>query len=271
MLTARGLSVRIGARELLGDVNAQFAPGEVVMVVGPNGAGKTTLLRCLNGELAPTHGYIELTRRPLQHWPRNELARARAVLPQRSTLDFPFSVTDVVLMGRMPHRSSDAHNRAVAAQVLELCDCAQLAERAYTNLSGGEQQRVQAARVLAQIWDNPATAAAAAPAPAKERYLLLDEPVSALDLSHRHTLLEVLKRLAAEEKIGIICALHDLNLVTQFADRVLVLKNGVLVADGAPAAVFTEAAIREVFDLAVSIRPHPDNPAVPLLIPRLRG
>lgn len=268
MLTARGLSVCIGARELLHDVNVQFAPGEVVMVVGPNGAGKTTLLRCLNGELTPTHGHVELTRRRLQHWPRNELARARAVLPQRSTLDFPFSVTDVVLMGRMPHRSSDAHNRAVAAQVLELCDCAQLAERAYTNLSGGEQQRVQAARVLAQIWNTPAAAESAAP---KERFLLLDEPVSALDLSHRHTLLEALKRLAAEEKIGIVCALHDLNLVTQFADRAVILKNGVLVADGAPAAVFTEAAIREVFDLAVSIRPHPDDPAVPLLIPRLRS
>lgn len=262
MLRANGVSVRIGPHRLLDNLTAEFAPGELAMVIGPNGAGKTTLLRCLDGELTPTEGSVELAHRPVGQWPRIELARLRAVLPQQSTLDFPFSVNDVVLMGRMPHPTSEAENRAIAAEVLEWCDCAQLGERAYTSLSGGEQQRVQTARVLAQI---------RGPAASKERFLLLDEPASALDLSHQYALLRLLKRLSARDGIGIVCTLHNLNLVAQFADRAIVIDRGMLVADGAPLEVFTEETLGHVFNLEVAVRRHPDDDSIPLLIPRLTG
>ena len=273
MLRANGISVRIGAHQLLDNFSAAFAPGELAMVVGPNGAGKTTLLRCLDGELAPSSGSVELAHRPISQWPRMELARRRAVLPQQSTLDFPFSVNDVVLMGRMPHPTSEADNRAIAAEVLAWCDCAPLGERAYTSLSGGEQQRVQTARVLAQIYHAPESSAESSAesssASSSECFLLLDEPASALDLSHQYALLRLLKRLSARDKIGIVCTLHNLNLVAQFADRAVVIDRGMLVADGAPMEVFTEETLSHVFNLEVAVRRHPDDDSIPLLVPRL--
>ena len=260
MLKANKLSVRIGPHVLLDNLTVEFAPGELVMVVGPNGAGKTTLLRCLDGELAPTEGNIEFAHKLIGEWSHNDLARKRAVLPQQSTLDFPFTVNDVVLMGRIPHRTSDAENRMIATRVLALCDCAGLSGRSYTSLSGGEQQRVQMARVLAQIWD---------PQISPDRFLLLDEPASALDLSHQYALLRLLKHLSSKEKIGVVCTLHNLNLVTQFADRAIVIDRGMLVADGPPIDVFTEETLSNVFNLDVSVQPHPENDSIPLIIPRL--
>jgi len=260
MLKADQLSVRIGPHVLLDNLSVEFSPGELVMVVGPNGAGKTTLLRCLDGELVPTEGGVEFAHKPISEWPQNDLARKRAVLPQHSTLDFPFTVNDVVLMGRMPHRTSDAENRMIVTRMLELCDCAQLSERSYTSLSGGEQQRVQTARVLAQIWD---------PQISPDRFLLLDEPASALDLSHQYALLRLLRYLSSKEKVGVVCTLHNLNLVAQFADRAIVIDQGMLVADGPPIDVFTEETLSNVFNLDVSVQPHPENDSIPLIIPKL--
>ena len=331
MLRAEHLTVRVRAddRALLDDLTLTFAPGELTAVVGPNGAGKTTLLRCLDGELAPSNGRVELAGRALGDWPRMELARARAVLPQQSTLDFPFSALDVALLGRIPHfgggggGAGNAADRAIAMRALALCDCAGLEERAYPSLSGGEKQRVQPARALAQLFNagdvggdgvggdgagdgesgsgdgvgddgadgdgdgggdgdgdgdgggdgdgdddgdgggdggdgkNPGA-----------RFLLLDEPVSALDLRHQYQLLGLLKSLS-RDGLGVVCTLHNLNLVAQFADRAIIIDRGMLVADGAPLEVFTEETIGHVFDLEVRIRPHPDDPQVPLLIPRL--
>lgn len=280
MLCAKRVSVRLATGDgkgvtLVDNFSAEIAPGELVMVVGPNGAGKTTLLRCLDGELAPTEGRVELAHRRLCDWPRLELARKRAVLPQQSSLDFPFSVTDVVLMGRMPHRTSDVENRAIAAKTLAWCDCAQLGARAYTSLSGGEQQRVQIARVLAQICgprhdDQPVAQGTGQAFNAVDaRYLLLDEPLSGLDLSHQYEILRRLKQLCARDNIGIVCTLHNLNLVAQFADRALLMERGRLVADGAPLSVFTEQTLRQVFNLEVVVRRHPDDDLIPLLVPRL--
>ncbi len=260
MLQVDGVSFQIGAYTLIDRFTVQFAAGELVMLVGPNGAGKTTLLRCLDGELSPTYGHVILAGKPLGTWSHHELARRRAVLPQQSTLDFRFTVYDVILMGRIPHLTSDAENCAIAKIVIELCGCTDLSERDYTSLSGGEQQRVQTARVLAQIYDSSAS---------QERFLLLDEPVSALDLNHQYALMRLLTRLKSEQKIGIVCAMHNLNLVAQFADRAVVMERGIMVADGAPIDVFTEETISNVFDLEVSVQPHPEDASIPLLIPKL--
>ena len=255
------LSVRIGEAELLQNINLTFRPGELCMVIGPNGAGKTTLLRCLDGELQPSAGNISLGSRLLSQWKIEELARIRSVLPQHSALDFPFSVRDVVAMGRLPHSTSSEYNQQVVDEVMTLCDCSEIADRAYPVLSGGEKQRTHTARALAQIWHSSEIETA--------RYLLLDEPVSALDLSHQHSLLGRLKSLSKNQAVGVICTMHNLNLAAQYADRCLILDRGMIVADGTPAQVFTEVTLSNVFDLDILLQQHPQDPSIPLIIPRL--
>jgi iron complex transport system ATP-binding protein len=163
-------------------------------------------------------------------------------------------------MGRMPHITGDDENREITEQVMEVCDCIHLRERAFTYLSGGEQQRVQIARALAQVWKDEDNL---------NRFLLLDEPISALDLSHQYSILKIFTGLAHDRGIGIICIVHNLNLATQFADRCIILDQGRLVADGPPAGVFTEETLSNVFDLDIWIMPHPENPDIPLIIPKL--
>lgn len=254
------LSVDIGRSRLVHNLSLDIPAGELCMVVGPNGAGKTTLLRALAGDIAPSAGAIHLGGKSLDQWSHHELALSRAVLPQYSSLDFPFTVMDVVLMGRMPHPANPRADEEIARDVLAHCDVAHLADRAFPTLSGGEQQRVQTARVLAQVWHSDGATA---------RFLLLDEPVSALDLSHQYRLLGLLRQLARESRLGVICTLHNLNLAAQFADRCLILDRGRLVADGMPAEVFTLETLSNVFDLDIWIQQHPENPDIPLIVPRL--
>ena len=254
------LSVRVDDHVLLHSLSAELHAGQLCMVVGPNGAGKTTLLKCLDGEIRPTQGSIEFNNRPIDRWSARELAKSRAVLPQHSSLDFPFSVQDVVLMGRMPHETSSDTNRRIAQLALDVCDCKHLADRAFTTLSGGEQQRTQTARVLSQVWQDQ---------PTHSRFLLLDEPISALDLSHQHALLSLLRDLTRNQGIGVLCTLHNLNLAAQYADRCLILDRGRLVADGNAAEVFTEETLSNVFDLDIWLDHHPQDPSIPLVLPRI--
>jgi iron complex transport system ATP-binding protein len=262
MYSLNNIRVDIGDQTILHPLSLDLDEGQLCMIVGPNGAGKTTLLRALTGELLPASGSIEFNRRPLNSWPRKPLARTRAVLPQSSILEFPFTVYDVVEMGRMPHITGDDENREITEQVMEVCDCIHLRERAFTYLSGGEQQRVQIARALAQVWKDEDNL---------NRFLLLDEPISALDLSHQYSILKTFTGLAHDRGIGIICIVHNLNLATQFADRCIILDQGRLVADGPPAGVFTEETLSNVFDLDIWIMPHPENPDIPLIIPKLHN
>ncbi len=254
------LTVDIGQVRLVHELSLDFPPGELCMIVGPNGAGKTTLLRTLAGDINPASGAIHFGGKPLEQWSHHELALRRGVMPQHTSLEFPFTVMDVVLMGRMPHPADPQTDNEIANSVLRLCDCAHLADRAFPTLSGGEQQRVHTARVLAQVWKSDG---------AGERFLLLDEPVSALDLSHQYRLLNLLRNLAKEEGIGVICTLHNLNLAAQFADRCLILDQGRLVADGKPAEVFTLETLSNVFDLDIWIQQHPQDAEIPLIVPRL--
>ncbi len=254
------VSVDVGRTRLLHDLSLDFDPRRLCMIVGPNGAGKTTLLHAIGGDIPPNQGRIEFNGQPLADWSIRELALARAILPQYSSLDFPFSALDVVLMGRLPHTTNRQVNLNIAEEMLHLCDCAHLAERIFPTLSGGEQQRVQTARILAQVWRESTTG---------HRFLLLDEPVSALDLSHQYRLLELLRRLMHEKNLGAICTLHNLNLAAQFADRCVVLDNGRVVADGHPTDVFTVETLSNVFDLDIWIQRHPQDPTIPLIVPKL--
>lgn len=241
------LNFTIGSRNLVQDVSVTVRPGEVVGVVGPNGAGKSTLLKMLAGDLHPGQGEVRLNGKALSQWGKRERAQLRAVLPQSTSLTFGFTVMEVVLVGRSPHiRGLErAVDFAIAREALAAAKIESLANRIYTTLSGGEQQRVQLARVLAQIWEGNGP-----------RYLLLDEPTNNLDLTHQHGTLEVASEFA-RRGVGVLAILHDLNLAAQYADRVLIMKEGRNLAYGRPNAIFTPDIIHTAFDMPVMIEPHP--------------
>ncbi|MCQ3978193.1 MAG: heme ABC transporter ATP-binding protein [Anaerolineae bacterium] len=254
------VSFKIGVKTLLQNISLAIEPGQVVAVVGPNGAGKSTLLKILSGDLPPSAGKVLLQGKPLAGWPLPERARMRAVLPQQSRLQFPFTALEVVLMGRMPHTSGRESRRdyEIAWAALAAADVSHLAGRLYPTLSGGEQQRVQLARVLAQIWEVP---------PQGQRYLLLDEPTTSLDLRHQGNTLKIVCDFA-HNGVGVLAILHDLNLAAQYADRIMLLREGRSIALGVPGEVLTPALIQAVFDLPVVTLSHPQHEC-PLIVPIL--
>ncbi|MBK1643524.1 heme ABC transporter ATP-binding protein [Thiocapsa imhoffii] len=249
MLKAEKIGFRIAQHRLLEDVGCVVGPGEFVVVLGPNGAGKSTLLRVLSGDLTPTTGAVSLNGRRLRNWSPPVLARQRAVLPQQSALSFPFLVEDVVRMGRSPHRAvARERQETIVQEAMRRADVWHLAGRLYPSLSGGERQRVQLARVLAQIWD---------PTDLGPRYLLLDEPTSALDIAHQHQLLAIAREMLSGGELGVLAILHDLNLASAYADRILLLKNGRLVAAGPVAEIMNCADLAAVFGIPVQTIAHP--------------
>lgn len=255
-LEARHLSFGIGATSLIKEVSLAIQAGELVAVVGANGAGKTTLLRLLAGELTPTHGAVLLDGRPIAQWTKRDLARRRAILPQSSALAFGFSALEVVLMGRTPHLRGleRPEDYDIAYEALDATQARHLAQRSYITLSGGEKQRVQLARVLAQIWQATET-----------RYLLLDEPTNNLDLAHQHGTLDIAVHFA-RRGVGVLAILHDLNLAAQYADRILILKAGQVLAMGAPTDVMTPDMVYNAFNMSVMVESHPCLNC-PLVIP----
>ncbi len=255
MLTADKLSLRVADRLLLDDVSLSLEPGSVLAVLGENGAGKTSLLRMLAGELQPDGGAVELLGKPLSQWSAETRAQKLAVLPQQSTLNFPFSVEEVVALGRYPHATGAERDRQIVSESLAAVDITHLQQRCYTRLSGGEKQRVHLARVLAQVWQEDGDAA---------RFLLLDEPTAALDLAHQHSVLKV-ARSVARQGVGVLVILHDLNLAAHYADQLLLLKQGRLLASGAPRHVLNEENIRRCFGVTVTVMDHPSSDR-PLLV-----
>lgn len=249
MLVANEVSFHIGSKPILENISLTIAPGELVAIIGPNGAGKSTLLRLLTGDRQPSNGSVTLMERPLASWSRQELAKRRAVLMQQSRLTFGFTALEVVLMGRIPHNTGASGDYAIAAEALDYVGLSDFAERFYPTLSGGEQQRVQLARILAQIWQPPTTG---------ERYLLLDEPTASLDLAYQQQTLQIARQFA-QSGTAVLAILHDLNLAAHYADRILMLKAGKSVACGTPSEVLTSQIIEELFDIPVLVLPHPQT------------
>jgi iron complex transport system ATP-binding protein len=212
----------------------------VLGILGPNGAGKSTLLRVLAGELAPDSGQVTFHGRTLARWHRTALARRRAVLPQSAQLGYPLTAAQVVALGRLPHGGPPDPWCAVA---MTRAGVGHLAARRWHSLSGGEQQRVALARVLAQLDDAPGGC------------LLLDEPTASLDLRHQAEVLRVARQEAAQGRI-VIAVLHDMNQAIRACDRILVLDHGRTVADGPP-DVLTPALIGHVWDVACARIPGP--------------
>ena len=261
MIEARNVTVEVNSKKLLDDVSIKIKNGEVLAVLGPNGAGKSTLRKILCGDIIPTRGEVLMGGKAIENWTLNERAKSRAVLPQDSSLNFPFSVLEVVLMGRAPHVSG-AESRddyEIARAALTAVDEQKLEKRIYPTLSGGERQRVQLARVLAQIWEKTE----------QPRYLLLDEPTSNLDIAHQHSTLKTARHFA-EENAAVLVILHDLNLAAQYADKILLLKEGKVCAFGVPEKVFTPEIIFNTFNVKVIVIKHP-NSDYPLIIWQDKG
>ncbi|MET9132895.1 heme ABC transporter ATP-binding protein [Streptomyces antibioticus] len=242
---ADGVWVRLGGRDVLCGVDVRVRAGEVLALVGPNGAGKSTLLAALAADLPAAAGTVRIHGRPAGGWSAPELALRRAVLPQAAVLSFPFTVADVVRMGRAPHDSSPAEDEAVIAEAMAATEVTHFAARPFSALSGGERARVALARVLAQ----------------RAPLLLLDEPTAALDLKHQELVLR-LCRERAREGDAVVVVLHDLGLAAAYAHRVAVLHEGRAAADGPPAEVFTGRLLSEVYDQPVEVLPHPRTGAL---------
>ncbi|MEE3661946.1 heme ABC transporter ATP-binding protein [Brenneria sp. g21c3] len=248
-LVARNLRFHTGGRDLTQDVSLEVHCGEIVAIIGPNGAGKSTLLRLLTGYLTPNQGECWLAGKPFAQWAPTALAKTRAVMRQHSGLAFAFSVQEVVAMGRAPY-GRDRQNDDIVRRVMAQTGCSDLAQRDYRHLSGGEQQRVQLARVLAQLWHPQPTPG----------WLFLDEPTSALDLYHQQHLLRLLKQLTRQQPLAVCCVLHDLNLAALYADRILLLHAGKLVAQGTPEQVLQADILTRWYQADLSVGPHPEYP-----------
>lgn len=240
-LSARNLAFHIHSCPIIESISLEVAPGKCLAIIGPNGAGKTTLFKLLTGDLKPKSGEIQLNGASIKHFSERELAHVRAVLPQFSTVQFPVPVELMLRLARETHDTGETEDRAIITECLDWVDAAHLLQRDYSTLSGGEKQRVQIARVLAQIWEG-----------AQPRYLFLDEPLNMLDIAHQHLCLNALQKVA-QRSVGVIMILHDINLALQYADEIAVLNNGGIVTIGKPDQVITVDLLRQVFHVRASL------------------
>lgn len=258
---AKKLHVRLSGKEILHGLDFEARSGELTAIIGPNGSGKTTLMRALSNDIAWT-GEILINGAELKRLPAAELAARRAVLPQMSVLSFPFTVHEVVELGlRAGVAGAEvARGRNLVGEALEKVDLNGFGGRIYQELSGGEQQRVQLARVLCQIW--------AQADDGEPKWLLLDEPVSSLDIRHQLAIMDAAREHAG--KGGVIAVMHDLNLTAMYADRVYVLDGGRVVASGSPRQVLTAQTLSEVFGCALKVDAVPGDD-VPFFLPQAAG
>ena len=244
---ADNISLHLSGFDLLRNISLEVEAGAVTAIVGPNGAGKSSLLKVLTGEITATRGDVYLNQRELTHWPLLDRAQMLAVLPQHTLLNFPFTADEVVGLGRIPHQTGVTKDNQIITQALDLVDASYLQKRFYTQMSGGEKQRVQLARVLAQIWQ---------PSDHGEQFLVLDEPTSAFDLSHQQLTLDIVCQLA-ERGVGVLMVVHDLNLAARCADNLVVFDGGVIAAQGKPKDILSEQLIDKVFGVKSIISQHP--------------
>jgi iron complex transport system ATP-binding protein len=238
ILQAKGVDVRLGGIPIVEQASLSLYPNDLTILVGPNGAGKTTLVRALAG-LLPSDGAIEIDGRPLAAIAPRERARRIAYLPQGNVFHWPLAVADVVAIGRTPHadpfQTPSMDDREAVARALIMTETAAFAERAVTTLSGGERARVALARALAT----------------QASILLADEPTVSLDARHQLVVMELLRR-AARAGGAVLAVVHDLALAARFADRVLMLDKGRVVADAPPKEALTAERVAKVFGVEVA-------------------
>lgn len=258
MLQAENISWYIGAMPIVDKVSFEALQGEILVMLGANGAGKSTLLNIVTGQLKPATGKVSIQGKLLQQWRNDQRAQFSAVLQQHSNLSLPFTVSEVVMMGRYPHfkKQPSGLDKTIVRSALKKAGIDQLSDRNYLSLSGGEKQRVHLARVFAQIWFA---------ANFETRYLFMDEPSNNLDIRHQHASLQMAREFAAEGNC-VIAILHDLNLALQYADKILMLKQGEVIGFGKPADILCEKRISKLYDIPLQVYHHPGY-AHPIVMP----
>lgn len=239
ILAAHDAALEIDDTFLCKRVTASFASGELVAIVGPNGAGKSSLLALLAGDVVPSAGSVHLNGRAIAEFSPVELARSRAMLTQSNTVAFSFTVEEVVTMGRYPWqgRTESADDENIIKSVMTACEVAHLDTRRITKLSGGELARVALARVLAQ----------------STPVILLDEPTAALDVKHQELVMEILRERVAQGALAIV-VMHDLEAAAAIASRVILMCDGEVVGDGAPAEVLSSHVLSQVYDHPIEVK-----------------
>lgn len=246
-LEARAIEVKAGAKSLIRDVSLSLAAGDFLAVLGPNGAGKSTLMGALSGDRKVADGEVRLDGEQIGDWPKVALARRRAVLPQHSSVAFDFTARQIAALGLLAQRDrlSDRRIRDLADAALAETEALAFADTPYTVLSGGERQRVQLARIFVQC-----DAATLLDPGAPPSFLLLDEPIAGLDLSHQHAALAGARRRASRGH-GVLAVLHDLNMAARYADRVAIFEKGALTALGPAATVLDAERLSRVFSTPI--------------------
>lgn len=252
-LIVRNISVAYGKREVVKDLSFHAEAGQLSCIVGPNGSGKSTLIKAVCGDV-PYAGDIAVNGfnlRDLRPW---EVAAMRAVLPQATSLAFPFTAIEVVRMGLQTGQHGIRSDLPLMA--LRRVGLDRMAGAFFQELSGGQQQRVQLARVLAQVWDPVSEAG--------PRWLILDEPVSSLDIAHQMQVMQI-ARDYADQGGGVIAVMHDLNLTAAFADHIMVMKDGQLLGCGTPAQTMQNCLLSDAYDYPIEVSFAPDTKAVTVL------
>ncbi|WP_276480507.1 heme ABC transporter ATP-binding protein [Paraflavitalea pollutisoli] len=258
MITAQNISFRVGQKTILHKLSFALRPGTLSVVLGQNGAGKSTLLKILSGEQKPSEGLVLLGQDDLHKVSTAALAHRRAVLSQQYPTALPFAAEEIVMMGRYPHFNNKpaAIDHTIVHECLDEMQVGAFARRSYQTLSGGEQQRVQMARVLAQLRDKGVQ---------ESKLLLLDEPTASMDCLHQQLCLRKAKELAGSGYC-VLVILHDLNLAAQFADFILLMKHGKIIATGTPREVLRPGPIAEAYDMEVNVLDY-DEYDFPILVP----
>ncbi len=253
MIRAQNIRRRIGG---LDDISLEVPAGACTAIIGPNGAGKSTLLDVLAGRSRADSGAVQFGGRPIGDWKPIDLATRRAFLPQSLEVAFPIRVMDLVMLGRAPYHGkvTAQEDRAAAETALRLTDAWHLRDRSYQRISGGERQRVQLARVIAQIWRKQ---------DGEPRMLLLDEPTASLDPGHRLAVMRLLRDLTIAG-IGVVLALHDLNDAARFADRVVLLHQGRILSGGGPEAAMQAEVLSAAYGAEAQVLRMPD--AAPVIV-----
>lgn len=254
-LEAAGLRLSYGAAPVISEIDARIEPGLFTVIVGPNACGKSTLLRAFGRVLQAEAGEVTLGGAPVEQYGTKEFARRVGLLPQSAIAPDGITVGDLVSRGRFPHqglwRQWSAEDGAAVAAALARTHTAHLAERPVGELSGGQRQRVWIAMALAQQTD----------------HLLLDEPTTYLDLAHQLEVLDLCAQMRDEHGTTVVAVLHDLNQAARYADRMLVMKSGALIASGTPHEVVTAEVVHEAFDVPCIVIDDPET-RTPLVVPR---
>lgn len=254
MLKINSVGLTISAVPLLNNITIDCPRGSVTALMGPNGAGKTSLLKVISGEHKASQGRVEINRQFREDWKLAEIAQFMAVLPQSSTLEFAFTSEEVVALGRTPHATGTVRDAEIITAALAKVDASYLAQRSFVQLSGGEKQRVQLARVLAQIWDH-CEYEGEGDAPT-DGILLLDEPSAAFDLAHQLMLIDIVKQISARG-VTVVMVMHDLNLAAKCADQMVFMNCGHCTALGTVTELLTPELIKKVFSVDAEVITHP--------------